>query len=316
MFNSNYPNPKNKTPTKNSSELKKGGSQEWWENDANSDKSNFDICENKTTSQAQTQPEQQSPYIYTSATIQNQKKVNVRSHHFISQFMHLFRVLVKVSGHCILPFKESTAFYSNKFVSEKVPLMMLSSLCSAHPWFLDPYRLAEELTLIPGQRVLQAKKNMEILYFKSEKMLEMELFSPLRGEFVQNDFEKLAILDSYKILSFLYMNTYFVNSCFFCLEKSQKLLSSDGPEKPCTGTCQFNLKSQGDESKLVKQLFQLGNVKEDIAQLQSFTQRNKGKMGFVVDSDAFQEETIKKLRLVIKHKNFIPKKGNSRMVEI
>ena len=228
--------------------------------------------------------------------------------------MHLFRVLIKVSGHCILPFKESVAFYSNKFVSEKVPLMALSNVSAAHPWFLDPYRLAEEMALIPGQRILQASKNAEIMYFKSEKMLEMELFSPLRGEFVQNDFEKLAILDSYKILTFFYMNTYFVNSCFFCLEKP--LADAKNPEKACKGTCQFNLKNQNDECKLIKNLFQMKDIKEDIAQFKSFSAKNKNKMHLEMDYNSTKEDILKKLRLVIKHKNFIPKKGNSRMVEI
>ena len=225
--------------------------------------------------------------------------------------MNIFNTLKKIGNYCILPFQETRSFYEFKFISEKLPLMMISTVTDAHPWFYNPYELAEEITLLMKDRILMASKNMEILFFKSEKMLEMEIFTALRGEFIQNDYEKLAIVDSFKVLTYFYLNTFLINTCFLCQKETDQ--QNDG--KKCTGTCQFDVKNENEDNNILHYLFQLKDT-EDNKKLKTFGFDNKGKVNVQVDWKRIKIESIKKIQKVIKHKQFIPKKKNSKMVEI
>jgi hypothetical protein len=284
---------------------------EWWNNDNNSEDSDFDISPIKPKNQ-NPKTERESPYVYSISTIKNQFVINSFSHSHIKQFMNLFHILNKIEIYCILPFQETRSFYNLKYVSEKLPLMMLSTLTKSHPWFFNPFELAEDLTLAMKDRVNLASKNMELLFFKSERMLEMELFTPLRDEFVQNDFEKLAIIDSYKVLTYLYLNSFLINTCFLC-KKSPK--TQDSSAEKCKGTCQFDVKSENDESGLLKYLFQFEDPEEK-KKLKLFGKKNKVKLSASIDWKSIKLECSKKIQKVIKHKNFIPKKKSSRLVEI
>lgn len=222
--------------------------------------------------------------------------------------MNLFRVISKVSIHCHLPFKESVVLYTDNFVSEKTPLVALSNVCSEHPWLLEPYKVAEELTLSSLDRIKNAPKNSEICFFKSEKMLDMEVFSPLRGEFVQNDYEKLAILDSFKVLIFLFMKTFHVNTCLLC----------QGQENTkCKGTCGFQMVESDKHDQYLSLLFSnKDGDTQTMSKLKGFSSKKVGPIHVGFDWKTTQMAILKNLRLVLKHKNFIPKKSNCSVVQI
>lgn len=260
-------------------------------------------------------PKIQKPYIYNKITTKNIKETNSQDQYLVREFLSIFKSIIKIASHCHLPFKEEIGIYSPENISEKAPLILLSSLNKKHPWFISAYELALYCSLSFKNNIIFASKNSEVNFFKKEKAIEFELFMPIRGEFILSDQERLAILHSYKIIIFLYLQTFLFNTCM--RDHSDK-------EKSCEGSCRYSILSEDQFESLIHFLFELDEGKEEENNIdkQNSADFNKTKFdnvgGVIEPSNNWNElkrSLLKKILTTIKHKSFLPK-TNENILEI
>ena len=200
--------------------------------------------------------------------------------------------------------------------------MLLTNLKEKHPWFLNAYELAEELTLKNHNRIRLAHQNKELNFFKKERRLEMEIFMPLRGEFVTYDQEKLGLIDSLKVMISLYLNTFHYNTCFKCESKKQvqENTAESEPRKEqisqCKGSCQYMIVSENSEDSLLNFLFSFDESQSSENSYEAAFGEEKSRVSVDFDWKEKKKFLMKQIVSVTRHKNFIPKNQEQNVLEI
>lgn len=157
------------------------------------------------------------PFIYNKSTISKSKPPSAYEEMQIKLFLDIFRSIRVASRQVILPFKEIELIYDEKFLSEKAPLILISE--AQKIGFLSPSELAESATLFNRDRILKSHMNFEVLFFRESQSLKLEIFGSVDREEIHNDCQRLAILDSFKILCCLYLETFSYMTCITCQKR-------------------------------------------------------------------------------------------------
>lgn len=288
-----------------------------------------------STLETTTEPENQTreqPFLYNKWTATNSGNPSAFEERQIRIFLDIFRSIRVVSRKVTLPFKESESMYDERFLSEKAPLILLSE--AKNIGFLTPCQLAERATLANFERIKKAHMNYEVTYFRDSKSLSTEIFSSIEGEDNFGDTHRLAILDSFKILSCLYLATFSFPTCFNCRSKQDQNgktandESNSGHETSegdqvskntrCKGTCQFlSCSGQKNDQTAISKLFDFG-VKCENQEFNTrfdFRQIEDSKLKEICSKEELKQQ-VENLISVTRFRSFIPKDAGSRIVEI
>ena len=222
--------------------------------------------------------------------------------------------------------------YDERFLSEKAPLILLSE--AKNIGFLTPCQLAERATLANFERIKKAHMNYEVTYFRDSKSLSTEIFSSIEGEDNFGDTHRLAILDSFKILSCLYLATFSFPTCFNCRSKQAENGKPTGDDSNsghetsegdqvsrtirCKGTCQFlSCSGQKNDQTAISKLFDFGvkNENKEFTRRFDFRLIEDSKLKEICSKEVLKQQ-VENLISVTRFRSFIPKDAGIRIVEI